>query len=299
MLKYTLKQLLYFSLVAKYNSFAQASRELNISQPSISKAIALLEQQLETPLFIRHHAQGVSLTPFGQHFYERARILLQQSNEFQDWFERRVHNMPLRMGCYSTFAPKIIPNLISAYKTANPDKKITIVEGEQEFLLHQLLQGDLDIIIVYNFDLPDSVFARKIIELQPKALVGENHPLANRKTVSLQQLSLYPFVMLNVKVSKDYFTNLFIQRNLNINIVHSVSSIEMVRGLVGHEEGISMLTTDTGNTITYDGKKIIPIPLTEQVKPSSIYIVNALGPSMHETGRHFIEFCCQNKELFE
>ncbi len=299
MLKYTLKQLLYFCLVAKYGSLAKAARDLNISQPSISKAIGLLEQQLETPLFIRHHAQGVSLTPFGQKFYQRASVLLQQANEFQDWFQHRVHNMPLRVGCYATFAPRIIPNLIGAYKQKYPDKKVTIVEGEQETLMTQLLEGDLDIIIVYQFDLPDSVYARKILDLQPKAIVAQQHPLATCESVSLQELSKYPFILLNVKVSQKYFTNLFTQNNLTLNVAHSVSSIEMVRGLVGHNQGISLLATDTGNNMTYDGKRVVSIPLQETVLPSSIHVVNAIGPSMHESGRDFIDFCCENENLFK
>ncbi len=299
MLKYTLKQLSYFCLVAKYGSLAKAARELNISQPSISKAIGLLEQQLETPLFIRHHAQGVSLTTFGQKFYQRASVLLQQANEFQDYFQHRVHNMPLRVGCYATFAPRIIPKLVGAYKQKYPDKKITIVEGEQETLMTYLLKGDLDIIFVYNFDLPDSVYARKILDLQPKAIVAQNHPLAKYDSVSLRELSAYPFILLNMKVSKNYFINLFTQNNLTLDVAHSVSSIEMVRGLVGHNQGISLLSTDIGNNMNYDGKQVVSIPLKETVSPSSIYIVNAIGPSMHESGRNFIDFCCANENLFK
>lgn len=299
MLKYTLKQLFYFSLVARHGSIAKAARELNISQPSISKAISLLEKQLETPLFIRHHALGVSLTPFGGRFYKHASVLLQQANEFQEWFEYRASNMPLRVGCYATFAPRLLPSLIGVYQQQYPDKKISIFEGEQEHLMDKLLQGELDIIITYNFDLPDYVYARKIIDLQPKALVAQDHPLASRASVSLQELTAYPFIMLDVKVSKDYFMGLFTQNDLQVNIVHNVSSVAMVHGMVGHNQGISILVTDTGQSLTYDGKQVVSIPLTETVKSSAIHIVNALGAAMHDTGRNFIDFCCANQNLFK
>ena len=80
---------------------------------------------------------------------------------------------------------------------------------------------------------------------------------------------------------------------------HDVSSVAMVHGLVGHNQGISLLVTDAGQSLTYDGKRVVSIPLTETVNPSSIHIVNALGTTMHDTGRNFIDFCCANQDLFK
>ncbi|MEE1567842.1 MAG: LysR family transcriptional regulator, partial [Arenicellales bacterium] len=66
MLKYSLRQLEYFAATAENQSLAKAAKWLNISQPSISKAITNLERQFSVQLFIRHHARGVSLTPAGE-----------------------------------------------------------------------------------------------------------------------------------------------------------------------------------------------------------------------------------------
>ena len=60
-------------------SIAEASRQLHIAQPSISVAIKNLEDAFEQQLFIRHHAQGVSLTSSGRRFYEKAKELLRLS----------------------------------------------------------------------------------------------------------------------------------------------------------------------------------------------------------------------------
>jgi hypothetical protein len=65
MTRFTLKQLKYFVTVVETESIAEASRQLHIAQPSISIAIKNLESTFEQQLFIRHHAQGVSLTSCG------------------------------------------------------------------------------------------------------------------------------------------------------------------------------------------------------------------------------------------
>lgn len=71
MASYTLRQLKYFVTTVECGSVAEASRKLYIAQPSISTAVKGLEESFGVQLFIRHHAQGVSLTP-------RRRALLPQ-----------------------------------------------------------------------------------------------------------------------------------------------------------------------------------------------------------------------------
>jgi len=75
---YNLRQLKYFITTVECGSVAEASRKLYIAQPSISTAIKGLEESFGVLLLIRHHAQGVSLTPSGARFYRKAQELLRQ-----------------------------------------------------------------------------------------------------------------------------------------------------------------------------------------------------------------------------
>ncbi|CAI0962252.1 HTH-type transcriptional regulator tfdS [Serratia quinivorans] len=83
MANYTLRQLKYFVTTAKCRSVTEASRKLYIAQPSISGAIKNLEDSFGVQLFIRHHAQGVSLTPSGSRFYRKAQKLLRMAHIFE------------------------------------------------------------------------------------------------------------------------------------------------------------------------------------------------------------------------
>jgi len=61
--KFSFRQLSYFIAAAETGSITLASKRANISQPAISTAISHVERELGVQLFLRHHAQGLSLTP--------------------------------------------------------------------------------------------------------------------------------------------------------------------------------------------------------------------------------------------
>ncbi|MEC8275526.1 MAG: LysR family transcriptional regulator, partial [Pseudomonadota bacterium] len=75
-LRFTFRQLEYFVAVGDAGSIALASQRINVSSPSISSAISQLETEFGLQLFVRHHAQGLSLTPGGRQFFKAAKTIL-------------------------------------------------------------------------------------------------------------------------------------------------------------------------------------------------------------------------------
>ncbi|VEA71628.1 HTH-type transcriptional regulator tdfR [Serratia rubidaea] len=118
MANYTLRQLKYFVTTAKCRSVAEASRKLYIAQPSISTAIKSLEDSFGMQLLIRHHAQGVSLTPSGARFYRKAQKLLRMAHIFEQdaLADNDLVAGKINIGCFETVAPLILPKLIRALK---------------------------------------------------------------------------------------------------------------------------------------------------------------------------------------
>src|SRR5690242_10091654 len=104
---FTLRQLKYFVATVDNGSVAEASRKLFIAQPSLSVAIKGLEEGFGTQLIIRHHAQGISLTPAGARFYERAKALLKSVHEFEQnaLADGDIASGRVDIGCFETFAP--------------------------------------------------------------------------------------------------------------------------------------------------------------------------------------------------
>ena len=75
-MRYTLRQLAYFVATGEASSILKASENIHVSQPSISSAISHLEQTFGVQLFVRHHAQGMTLTTAGRELFREARALL-------------------------------------------------------------------------------------------------------------------------------------------------------------------------------------------------------------------------------
>ena len=77
-MRFTIKQLEYFVATGETGSIKIAAEKIAISQPSISSAISYLERELQVQLFVRHHAQGLSLTPIGKRIMREAKQFLRQ-----------------------------------------------------------------------------------------------------------------------------------------------------------------------------------------------------------------------------
>ncbi|MEO1987217.1 MAG: LysR family transcriptional regulator [Martelella sp.] len=72
----SLRVLRYVVETADCGSVTEAAKRLQVSQPSISTALAQVEAQIGVQIFVRHHARGVTLSAAGQRFINEARLLL-------------------------------------------------------------------------------------------------------------------------------------------------------------------------------------------------------------------------------
>ena len=123
-MRFSLKQLEYFLTVTETKSITLAAKQLNISSPSISTAITQLEKEFSLQLFVRKHATGLFLTPGGEKFAKATKLILQQSKDLYDLASNITNyaSGPITLGCLSTLAPIIVPQLRRSYITKNPNE---------------------------------------------------------------------------------------------------------------------------------------------------------------------------------
>ncbi len=294
MAHFTLRQLKYFVMVVEYSSIAEASRHLHIAQPSISTAIKSLEESFDLQLFIRHHAQGVSLTPSGRRFYEKAAELLRMSYLFEQ--NTRADNDlvsgTISVGCFETAAPLYMPKLITGFKKLYPDIEIQIYDGEQHELTHGLHRGRFDMAILYQHELDNSIQTEPLNAPQkPYALLPADHPLALASSVSLAALSKEPMILLDVVPSRNYFIDIFKEKGLKPNIAFSSPSIEMVRCMVGQGFGFSVLVTRPFPDFTYDGKRVKRVDISDEVSGSCLVMAHLRHAEPTRPTRLFMDYC--------
>ncbi|WP_315288868.1 LysR family transcriptional regulator [Pseudomonas oleovorans] len=294
MASYTLRQLKYFVTTVECGSVAEASRKLYIAQPSISSAIKSLEDSFGLQLFIRHHAQGVSLTPVGARFYKKAQELLRMAREFEQnaLANNDVVAGQIDIGCFETVAPLYLPRLIAGFTALYPGVKIRIRDGEQQELVQGLTAGRFDLAILYAHDLDATIDNEPLMTPQkPYALLPENHRFAGQAKVSLRDLCLEPMILLDVLPSRTYFVSLFEELGLAPDIVFSSPSIEMVRGMVGQGFGFSLLVTRPHSECTYDGKKVAVVEIAEEVSGSGLVAAWLRRAQLTKPAQLFVDYC--------
>jgi DNA-binding transcriptional LysR family regulator len=240
---YTLKQLRYFVLAADLKSVTRASQKANISQPSISSAIAELEAALDTKLFARHHAKGLSLTAVGHQIFVEAKRLLAQSDRFTQVSNEFVKGPAgtIEVGCLLTLAPLVIPPLMKAIKTNYPNLTVGCRELDVKEILDGLRNGEFEVAITYNLNLESSISFRGVRNFPPYALLPRQHPLSKGKRLNLKALAKEPMILLDLPYTRDYFQSIFESIGIVPNISYRTTSPQMVRSMVASGMGYSVL----------------------------------------------------------
>jgi DNA-binding transcriptional LysR family regulator len=271
-MRYTFRQLEYFIAAGETGSITLASERIHISQPSISTAVAHLERELGVQLFVRHHAQGLSLTPVGRLMLQEAKRLVEQAegvyalaSEASSLVRGR-----LSVGCFITLAPMIMPELSHSFMTAFPAAQISQAEDSQERLLERLRRAEVDIAITYDLQIPDEVTFTPLASLPPHVWVSEADPLARQTATTLEELAQLPMVLLDLPVSREYFMALFMKEGLEPRIGARSAYQEVVRTMVANGQGYALVNVRPRSDQALDGRRIARVRLAGEHRPMRI-----------------------------
>jgi DNA-binding transcriptional LysR family regulator len=164
---------------------------------------------------------------------------------------------------------------------------IQIIEGPLDELKKLLLNGGIEIALLYDLDLESGFKKQPLAKVKPHLLLSASHPLANESVVSLRSLQNDPFILLDLPHSRDYFLGFFSKIGIQPYIKHRSQSFELVRGLVANGKGYSILNLQPASQKTYDGGEVrcVPIP-GESGSPFSCVGLSRRS-SADSTGRRF------------
>lgn len=267
MMHLSLRQLEYFVAAARHGGAARAAAALNVSQPSISKAIADLEALWGEPLFVRLHARGLELTAAGAARHREAHALLAQARALERPRSDALAG-PLRVGCLSTLAARWLPGVLVRLRREHPGISVQLHEADTEALTRMLERGALDIALLYDLGLArPGVRIEALADLLPYALLPWGHRLAGQASVRLAELAAEPLVLVNLPHSREYFLSLFRDAGVTPTIAWEAASLETVRALVAAGLGVSVLTTRPVHDRSQDGRRIACRPLRGSVAP--------------------------------
>ncbi len=300
-MRFTLKQLSYFVAAGEASSIIKASENIHVSQPSISNAISQLEETFGLQLFIRHHAQGMSLTSAGREFLREAKALLNQTellHGFAGELSKQVMGN-IEIGCFIPLAAVVTPGLCQGFMAGHPAVNIKLRESHQADLLQLLRQGSVDVALTYDLQLQNDIEFIPLAVLPPYVLLSEHHLLADQKQIELEQLIDEPMILLDLPLSSDYFMGLFNKEKLKPTIAVRTRQTDVQRGLVASGRGYSLANVRPVNKQTLDGNALKYISLAGQHLPLTLGIARLVGAEPTLAQVALINYCqkeiCDNR----
>ena len=236
-------QLEVFMAVAGERSFSRAGARLGRTQPAISSAIKLLEDELGERLFDRM-GKAVKLTRAGELLTDYARRLLRLREEAMLAVGelRGLNRGTLSLGANETTCLYLLPEVLASFKQTYPQVQVDINRAISRTITKKVLDGSLDFGIV-TMPVTDGRLETMMIHQDELALiVGPAHRLARRRAVQMRELDEEPFILHKVgTTTRERLVNHFSDGGVTIKVTMELESIETIKRFVSIGMGISIV----------------------------------------------------------
>ncbi|MEX2298149.1 MAG: LysR substrate-binding domain-containing protein, partial [Dongiaceae bacterium] len=251
-----------------------------------------LERSLGVQLFVRQHARGVALTPAGTEVLREVRKLLSQANDFSANLAGVGEALrgTLSIGCLTYLLPRYLGGIISGFTSRHPEIELAFREGDQATLQSGMLDGEIEVALTYDLMLPRRFAVEPLLTLPPYALLPAGHRLARRTAISLRDIHAEPCVLLDLPISRDYFSAIFGALRLTPNVRYRTASVEAVRSFVGNGLGYSVLNHPSRTSTTYDGKRTKAVALSDSLQPARVAGVHLADHRLRPAALAFLAF---------
>jgi len=267
----TLTELKYVVALAHERHFGRAAKKCFVTQPTLSLALAKLEDELGVKLFERNKNE-VLVTARGQAIVEQARRVLDEVGKISSIAKGAQDQLSgaLRLGVIPTIGPYLLPDLVPILRKRAPSMPLAIEENLTGNLAPMLREGELDVVVIaLPFAVP-GVKTRVVYEEPFSVVVPEGHPWESRKAVKPSELAEQNVLVLNAgHCFRDQVLEACPgQSNTALPEGRAGSSLETIRNMVASGLGVSVLPS-SALAPRYASKLLRVVPFSSPV-PSRI-----------------------------
>ena len=185
-----------FCLVVETKSFSRAARAKRVTQSAMSHLIKNLEEELGVQL-LRRAGREVTPTPPGRVLYEHAKKILDGYSRMGLDLSTSTRAMrgSLCVGASRTPASHLLPQVLYNFTVDHPDIEIELVVSNTDSLVQGIRDGRIDIGIVEGNISDSKILAEAIAEDEVVIIASEDHVLAKKKSITVQDLSDQTFIL--------------------------------------------------------------------------------------------------------
>lgn len=236
-----LKQLAYFRTVAKLENMTLAAKTLHIAQPSLSKMIARLEEELQLTLFDRK-GKRIYLNQYGKSFLLTVNRIFHEleggKKELADLAAKQENTVIV--GASSS---RILQDLFKEFFAIHPERKFKIRHiRQQQDLEDKLLEEAIDLGIFYTPIKHPAIACIPLLVEEIYLAVPPAHPLAKKKSIALEEAAGESFISVITDTAFGEMTTRFCQEaGFTPNVAFEIESFDIIVNLVDTGLGLTFI----------------------------------------------------------
>ncbi|OBJ10776.1 LysR family transcriptional regulator [Mycobacterium colombiense] len=236
----------WFITLAELQHVTSAAEQLHVAQPTLTRMLARLEQQVGVSLFDRH-GRRLSLNTYGRIFYEHAR----RAQLELDSARRAIDDLTnpavseIRLAFLSSFGSTVVPRLIATFGESSPRVSFTLEEGAAESIGDRVQSGVVDIGVVSPRPRKRTLAWRSLFRQRLGVAVPDDHRFSGVAAVSMTEMADEPFVTMHPGFGmRRLLDELCAAAQFRPRIGLEAPNLTTVAGLVAAGLGVSLVPID-------------------------------------------------------
>ena len=236
MLPFTLQQLRILKAIATEKNFTKAAAILYISQPSLSKQIKVLEQNLDI-LLINRERNNISLT-------ESGKVLLQYSERILALCEESCRALidlkngdrgNLTVGASQTIGTYLMPRILALFAQNYPQINLKVQVNSTRIIAKKIINREIDIAVVggeISDDLRKSLSIKTFVSDELSLIISKSHPFAKKNKINKEDLYCLDFITLNPNSTiENFIDNILIQNQIETKQLKTILQLNSIEGI--------------------------------------------------------------------
>lgn len=242
-MRWSLRHLAYVVEAGRLGSISAAADRLGVSQAAVSGAINNIEDAFGVQVFQRQPGRGLTLTASGSSLMAEAETLLDSARRLEEsaaLLSTRLSGT-IRLGCFPTAVPHIVPSVMEALRRKYPALTIDLHEKTIADLATLLKAGKIDVALTYDIGLDEAIQFEGLFPIYQHVAISDQDPLSERTEVSLRELVSKPMILLDLPVCRERILDAYFNLGLTPKIHFQTASTSVVERLVASGQGYAML----------------------------------------------------------
>lgn len=272
-----LKDLEYFKTICEQKSITKVAHSLYMTPQGLSKIVKNMENELEAVLLNRS-GTGITLTESGQYLYDHLPEFLHTyqhiCNEIRCIEQRETHEIEL-LSAYGILR-LVTPECLAAFREKYPHIHLSYREYPDRQVERLFLNGEGNVAFTVGNDALKHVDAVAMEKFEIKLLAHKDHPLAQKKSVTIQDLADYP---LYIESSEFNIFHLIMnkceQAGITPNIAFESSGFSLCHKMVAKNKGISVTVDFVFDDMSNDN--IVMLPFEDGIYEWETYMLSRKG----------------------